>query len=314
MCLLGFELAKYVEIGFMDTGATFNSGKCLKAAQQCDDSKLRMAHSNRVYVAECNVKECGYSFGFCNTSLPEHCSRAYGSEEGTCLQCQEGFLQYFGYYLDQCPTGFRPHPQIFSMCMERMEDSSDTDPEFLYVLDDPIAVSLSDGNLYFNFMDALAAAWKCYTVINLLGAEVVFNPRSVFSKRNIDYFRHPSAPDMFKEAPWTSLTIRSRLCSEEELPGCTDSPTTFNFRSVHAYLLTKRTLIFENVKMTTTAAFHYDPVSYCLTLKSTASGYDTDKLLPFSDFRNYHFQCGVNKNLDMFTVGTDGDLLLTVSL
>jgi hypothetical protein len=272
-------------------------------------SKLQTAYTSRSCIAQCNVKECGYSLGFCNANPPQNCLRAYGQTEGSCLECSEGFLQYFGYCLEHCPTGFHPHHQFPSMCIEEVDYSSATDPDLLYVFD---STESNRENAYVDFMDALAAAWQSHTVVNLVGSEITFNPKSVYSKHNIDYFRHPSSPDMFAEAPWHSLTIRSLLCSEEELQGCSDSLTTLNFRSVMAYSFTSKTLIFQNVKLSTTAAFHHDLVAYCPTLIRSYSGYDTDQNHPFPDYSVDHFQCVTYWNLELFTVSGNGVLNLAV--
>ena len=303
-----YTLAQYITMAERKSNAKFETDDCIGVAPLCSLAKLTEAFATKTCVGECVFAECGYAFGLCTPdALPPNCSVGYGPSEGSCLQCEAGFLHFFGYCLNQCPHGYRPHPLYPTTCFEQLDYSTNTQPASLFVLKSPTAE-----NHYADLMDAFAAAWQNYTVINLIGEEYEFNPRSVLSKRNIDYFAHAPFPDLLSGGRWSSLTLRSQLCTEAPVPGCSQLPTTLNFRTLLAYSLASKTLIFDNVRITTRAAFSLNSPLYCPILTQTGTGFTTDQGTRMDDVNWSTLQCRLYSDLVLFTVGAEAALSLIV--
>ena len=309
-CADDFEvkLSLYVGIGMSDLSTTREANQCTPT---CSFDALKVAYQHHQCLSACSLPICGFAMGLCATLIPENCEVGWGPGYGQCLECISPYVQYFGYCTLTCPRGMQPYSLFASprLCVLTPDTSSLDNPDTMMVRDDFSKTGTNEGDLYFNLMDAFSAAWETYTAINLIGATVTFEPKSIYSNtKYVEYKRHSNLPDVLSDGTWQYLRIQSSPCSANPVPGCFQGTTTLQIYPVSIATLVGKTLVLQDLIVTTKQLFASSGFDYCPALIKTKDGYMTDQGVLLTDIRSQYFQCSNYASVIFFTLGTQSHI------
>ena len=161
------------------------------------------------------------------------------------------------------------------LCIPKIDSSSLENPDKMFIFEDLSKTGTRGNDFYFNLMDAIAASWAEFTEISLIGAEVTFNPFTIYSNIDfIEYKLHKIMPDV-----WKYLKIQGILCEVEQRIGCFEGKTTiFVYLTEDIGELIGKIIVFQDLIITTKQFFDGNDFKYCPILRQTSnSSYETDK-------------------------------------
>ena len=262
---------------------------------------------DQVCEIDCADLQCAFGMGLCSSLIYEDCKIGWGPDNGQCFQCESPFVQYFGTCLETCPRGLVANS--WSLCVSTTDTSTLSAPDTMQVQEDITAQSYNTGDLYYNIMDALAAAWAKYTVINLIGATVTLEPKYMYSHLdNVEYSRHSLFPDVISDGTWEYLRIQSSPCSKSPGKDCAD--TTLQIYPAAIGKLERKTLVFQDVIITTRQLFAYSSFGYCPAITPQQGGYVNDRMEEIYEIRSDYFQCTNYADTSLFQIGSHSEIRL----
>lgn len=274
----------------MTAPCQFDGGDC---TGECSNKGCPTVSSTGQCNPQCNLVECGYSFGDCVCS--PLCSQDLYNNNQCDSICNNAACSFDNQFCG-CAPGCLPNMLGNGVCDPACSGSSlclfdylDCSSE-IYVSDTntpPGQGTLSDP--FTSLTQAIASASSGNTTVYLKGTNFYLNPSSTIS----DPFSSTRKVHYMKIKPWNYNGILPNIT-------LTDQQVFFNI----SYIVS-----FENIRFSHYFNFNGTGISYCRYNKNSSD--DRGQPLAPGTYLDSRF-CEAYKNYDMFIVNSGGNLYLEV--
>ena len=267
--------AKYYQLYSENFEAIFTyEGVCAKRSPACTASLWQQSYLT--CVPACDTSDCVFSFGNCisDCSFLPHCLLCSHHALSICLQCEPGFLNFYGNCMSSCPIGFQIHPQVSDICYPMVDFTDETHPLVLYVHSNPH--DNSGTGAYSSPFDSLSLALATihmkHTIIYLFPGD-----HNLTLSSHSRYFQ----PLDSEETPSISsynLTISGLTCVTDPLFPCSSPTLLFdNLHPIHWTICSNVTIISIDMRGNTGLIENCDRemCTYCPVVTMSVSGTGT---------------------------------------
>jgi hypothetical protein len=115
---------------YRNVQSVYEDWNLIDIENKCEKTGCDFASDIRTIINSCNNKECGYSFGYkYQQRCSPRCTTCYGTSNGQCMSCAEGFVQLYNFCLTSCPRNYN---NINSVCIHS-DDTTEVNPFNSYI-------------------------------------------------------------------------------------------------------------------------------------------------------------------------------------